>query len=270
MAETKRDTSKLSDDQLTEAELKIRVKNREKRQRQKNKQKGSTDVKQTEAKKPQSKKPAKPANNNQGKKPELSFDERNEIKTKRQVNQLEDDPQNNLVVRIETTASRDLAYQVNEINTIDKYVRQNIGTDRLDMIKGGQLINMFNESVMGSLDVFIEMAHAAGIGSRYGLKDFKEAAKAAAKEAGRLKANIAKSIENDNTAEKKAREAEAKKLTTASDNYEKALKALEEAQTAMTDAQAEVDAGFKERISAQRDRADKSDKKENADTKKVA
>ncbi|MFA6195329.1 MAG: hypothetical protein WC656_01640 [Sulfurimonas sp.] len=167
---------------------------------------------------------------------------------------VEKNPKGSVVSTAETSESRALAFKVDEVNMITDFTRSNMGTDRLSFDDGAVLIKMFKHNVTDNLAKFIEQAYSFGIGSKWALREYKEAQRVLKANEDRIAKEREKSISSETTAETKEREAQEQAVKKALLELEKAEEALAKAQEAKMKAIAEQDSGYEQRIIAQNER----------------
>lgn len=173
---------------------------------------------------------------------------------------IEMNPKDSVVSIAESSEAKTLAYNVNEVNAIAEYVRNNMGS-KVSLDVGVMLIKTFQEGVTKTIDEYIKLANSHGIGSRRALALYREAQ---AKEKNRAVAQELfknKTIENETPEETKEREIQEKALEKATQEFEKAKEAVTRALDAMKKAdELKLEAlsifndGFEKRGAAQKER----------------
>jgi len=152
----------IPDSELTPEQLKKRERNRANRAKRKAKtqsENGSLATEQPPVKKQERKK--------------LSYEEREEQMKLKKSAKVERNVRDSVVILAETSEARALAYKVDEINRITDYTRSFMGTDKISFKVGQKLLEMFNGTIIGTLDEFMELAAQNNIGSPWSLDEYK-------------------------------------------------------------------------------------------------
>jgi colicin import membrane protein len=240
--------------ELTPEQKEARAKKR-KAQKQRQRERKAAEAKAKQVVKPAEKPvPVKKSREEIYAERQVEREKRAEIQETRKIDKVKSDGRDTVVVFADTNEAKNIAYKVDEINIISSYARNFMGTNFLSFEKGASIIKGFNESVMSSMDEFLDLAHSLDIGSRRGLAEYKEEARNKKGAEKALAAKMNTSLELENAVEKKEREADEAKLLKAQDASNKAQEVLAKAQEDLSEAQASAEENFEKRYSIQMER----------------
>jgi len=237
----------LKDSELTPEQLKKREKNRRKNAARKARK--AKDAQQVKENNTNSVKQATPDAEKPAEKDYRQIrEERKAERFNRKSSKLENNADDAVVVVAESIESRAIAFPLDEINRITENIRRNMGSERISFETGIDLLSKFQQRVQSNLELFIELAHANNIGSKYAIRQYDE-------EKAKKDKRMTRSMQSETPEEAKEREVLDKALEKATDAVEKQYEALEKAKETYKKALEDVDLAARKRIEAGEQRA---------------